>query len=79
MAGGVPVPIPTSDEDEQILSIKHLERVGSRKLAQVPRGMFNISLRVGFVVILRIHVSTALSPVLFLSIHLCSTEQMQAA
>ena len=38
MAGGAPVPIPTTDLDEKILSIKDLERVASKKLEKTARG-----------------------------------------
>lgn len=38
MAGGAPVPIPISDPDEKILSIKDLEKAGSKKLEKNVRG-----------------------------------------
>ena len=38
MAGGAPVPVPTCDLDEKILSIKDLERVASKKLERTARG-----------------------------------------
>ena len=38
MAGGAPVPIPTSDLAEKILSIKDLERAASKKLGRTARG-----------------------------------------
>ena len=38
MAGGAPIPIPTADLDEKILSIKDLEKAASKKLAQSLKG-----------------------------------------
>ena len=38
MAGGAPIPIPTADLDEKILSIKDLEKAASKKLAQGLKG-----------------------------------------
>ena len=38
MAGGAPVPVPTFDLDEKILSIKDLERVASKRLERTARG-----------------------------------------
>ena len=38
MAGGAPIPIPTSDVDEKILSIEDLKNAASRKLGQSARG-----------------------------------------
>ncbi len=38
MAGGAPIPIPTSDLEEKILSIKDLERAASKKLDKSTRG-----------------------------------------
>ena len=38
MAGGAPIPIPTADLDEKILSVKDLEKAASKKLAQSLKG-----------------------------------------
>lgn len=38
MAGGAPIPIPTADLDEKILSIKDLEKAASKKLARSLKG-----------------------------------------
>ena len=38
MAGGAPIPIPTADLDEKILSIKDLEKAASKKFAQSLKG-----------------------------------------
>ena len=38
MAGGAPIPIPTADLDEMILSIKDLKKAASKKLAQSLKG-----------------------------------------
>lgn len=38
MAGGAPVPVPTSDPDEKILSIADLEKAASKKLGKSARG-----------------------------------------
>lgn len=38
MAGGAPIPIPTSDPDEKILSIADLEKAASKKLGKSARG-----------------------------------------
>ena len=38
MAGGAPVPVPTSDPDEKILSIADLEKEASKKLGKSARG-----------------------------------------
>ena len=38
MAGGAPIPVPTSDFEEKILSIKDLERAASKKLEKNTRG-----------------------------------------
>lgn len=38
MAGGAPVPVPTSDPDQKILSIADLERAASKKLGKSARG-----------------------------------------
>lgn len=38
MAGGAPVPVPTSDPDQRILSIADLEKAASQKLGKSARG-----------------------------------------
>ena len=38
MAGGAPVPVPTSDPDQKILSIADLEKAASKKLGKSARG-----------------------------------------
>lgn len=38
MAGGAPVPVPTSDPDQKILSIVDLEKAASKKLGKNARG-----------------------------------------
>ena len=38
MAGGAPIPIPTADLEEKILSITDLEKAASKKLAQNLKG-----------------------------------------
>ena len=38
MAGGAPIPIPTANLDEKILSIKDLEKAANKKLAQSLKG-----------------------------------------
>lgn len=38
MAGGAPIPIPTADVDEKILSIKDLEHAASERLGRSARG-----------------------------------------
>lgn len=42
MAGGAPVPVPTSDPDEKILSIADLEKAASTKLGKTARGKCEI-------------------------------------
>ena len=38
MAGGAPIPVPTSDPDEKILSIADLEKAASKRLGKSARG-----------------------------------------
>lgn len=38
MAGGGPIPVPTSDPDQKILSIADLEKAASKKLEKSARG-----------------------------------------
>lgn len=42
MAGGGPVPVPTSDPDEKVLSIADLEKAASKKLGKIARGNFGV-------------------------------------
>lgn len=42
MAGGAPIPVPTSDPDEKILSIADLEKAASKKLEKSARGKMQL-------------------------------------
>lgn len=44
MAGGAPVPIPTSDPDEKILSIADLEKAATKRLGKSARGKREVSI-----------------------------------
>ena len=44
MAGGAPVPVPTSDPDQKILSIADLQREASKKLGKSARGDWQLFL-----------------------------------
>ena len=44
MAGGGPVPVPTSDPDQKILSIADLEKAASEKLEKSARGKSEFSI-----------------------------------
>lgn len=48
MAGGGPVPIPTSDPNEKILSIADLEKAASKKLEKTARGKIESCVMFGF-------------------------------
>lgn len=54
MAGGAPVPVPTSDPDEKILSIADLEKAASKRLGKTARGNFEIFIMPGFLRILMV-------------------------
>lgn len=48
MAGGAPVPVPTSDPDEKILSIADLEKAASTRLGKTARGKCQVPTMLDF-------------------------------
>ena len=52
MAGGAPIPVPTSDPDEKILSIADLEKAASKKLDKTARGNIHILVMLDLSVVL---------------------------
>ena len=52
MAGGAPIPVPTSDPDEKILSIADLEKAASKKLDKTARGNTHILVMLDLSVVL---------------------------
>ena len=54
MAGGAPVPVPTSDPDGKILSIADLEKAASKKLGKSARGNPQSFVMLDFLAVLKI-------------------------